>query len=99
MNGAVKVVEKAAPALKDGVFVLIQCKLIVDVVEPESLVVLPVLCETDAGRVHLTVRDRILCARGGVDTSAPPVQHKGFLLLSGHWIVICVVSHWMYPPQ
>ena len=54
---AVKVVEEIAPVFKNGVFVLVLCQLVVNIIEADSLGIELVLHPANAVSPHLTIRD------------------------------------------
>ena len=60
-HGAVKVVEKVAPAVKDGGLVLVLIQLVVDVLELHRLGVVMIGHAADAVREHALKGDGILC--------------------------------------
>ena len=60
-HGAVKVVEKVAPAVKDGGLVLVLIQLVVDVLELHRLGVVMIGHAADAVREHTLKGDGILC--------------------------------------
>jgi hypothetical protein len=55
MDGAVEAVQKVAPVVKDGRFILILCQLVVDVEETDCLGVVAVLSQADCGTSADTV--------------------------------------------
>ena len=59
-NGAVEIIEEIAPAVKDGLFVLVVRELVVDVPELDGFCVV-ILCHlTNPIRAHEQIRDAVL---------------------------------------
>ena len=69
-NRRVEVVQKIAPALKDGRLVIVLGELVVDVLETDGLGVERVTHATDAVRPHPLVGDAVLRGRGLLALSA-----------------------------
>ena len=63
-NGAVKVVEKIAPVLKDQVLILVLRQLIIDVVKLHLFGVVPLRHHADTVPAHLLVGDGLLGGAG-----------------------------------
>ena len=102
MNGAVEVVQKVAPVVKDGSFVLVLRQLVVDVEEADGLGVVAVLGQTDSAAEHLLIRDGLLGAAGHVVPVAPLFQSQRLLLFARHGLGVTDRSvrflHAFWPP-
>jgi len=87
---AVEVVQKVAPCFKDGSFVLVLCKLVIDVLETDGLGIEPVIHLADTVAVHLHIGNGLL---GGLaDFLCLPVlfllHDDSLFLLSGKGIAV-----------
>jgi len=60
MNAAVKIIQKITPVLKNGIFILILCQLIVDIRKPDRLGITFILHSADPVPRHFFIGNSLL---------------------------------------
>ena len=61
MYGTVKIIKEIAPVFKNGIFILILCQLVINIIEPNGLGIIFILHPADPVLRHLPVGNGLLC--------------------------------------